>query len=415
MSDTARSELRDNWPVLAGATVAMFSGATGLPLATSGMFITSLQSSFGWQRTAISFGPALFMAGIALTTPIVGMLTERFEARKLVAIGMTAMVLCFVMLSRMQGDIKVFYLTYAAMAVLGNLSGAAALTSIVTKTFSIARGRALGISMAGAGVTTSVAGPLTYLIVQALGWRLGYLAVALFVLAMTPTVWLLLSSTHGGKRAVASGAIEGTTVRSALTGALYWWMMLAFFLISAASTGLIVHFVPLLADKGIIPRLTATLASVIGLTTILARVLSGVLVDRYDVRHVAAAAMMLSAVGFLLFVIQGAPGAIFGAAAVGISFGAETPLVGYMIARYYGMRNYGLLLGVIYGVVLSGAVFSPIFYAVSRDLTGSYDPMIAVAIALLLVSAIILSLLPKPGKQTELSSIKLRVGSGAAA
>ena len=403
MTNTARSELRDNWPVLAGATVAMFSGATGLPLATSGMFITSLQSTFGWQRTAISFGPAIFMAGIALTTPIVGMLTERFDARKMVAIGMMSMVFCFFLLSRLQGDIMVFYLTYSAMAVVGNLSGAAALTSIVTRTFSVARGRALGISMAGAGVTTSVAGPVTYLVVQALGWRSGYLAVALFVLIMIQIVWVLLNSTHSRRRADTSASVEGASVRSALTGALYWWMMLAFFLISAASTGLIVHFVPLLADKGVTPQLTAILASAIGLTTILARLLSGVLVDRYDVRHVAAAAMIMSAVGFLLFIVGGAQGAIFGAAAVGISFGAETPLVGYMIARYYGMRNYGLLLGVIYGVVLSGAVFSPIFYAILRDRTGSYDAMIVIAIVLLVISAIILCLLPKPGKQTELS------------
>ena len=128
MTQTARSEIRENWPILAGATVAMFSGATGLPLATSGMFVTSLQSMFGWQRTEISFGPALFMAGIALTTPVVGVLTERFDARKLVAIGMTAMVFCFVVLSRMQGDIKIFYLTYAAMAVLGNFFFDSAIT-----------------------------------------------------------------------------------------------------------------------------------------------------------------------------------------------------------------------------------------------------------------------------------------------
>ena len=401
MAHTRRGELQNNWPVLAGATIAMFSGATGLPLATSGMFVTSLQSSFGWHRTAISFGPAVFMAGIALTTPIVGLLTERFEARKLVAIGMTAMIFCFFLLSRMQGDINIFYLIYALMAIGGNLSGAAALTSIVTRTFSVARGRALGISMAGAGVTTSIAGPLTYLVVQAHGWRTGYVAVAVFVLVMTPIIWVLLGITPRRTSVARPAMVGGASVRSALTGAHYWWMMLAFFMISVASTGLIVHFVPLLADKGFTPRLTAILASVIGLTTIFARLLSGVLVDRYDVRLVAAVAMIISAIGFLFFVVGGARAALFGAAAVGVSFGSETPLVGYMIARYYGMRNYGLLLGLIYGVILSGAVFSPVLYAISRDHAGSYDTMIVIAILLLVIAAVILRLLPAPGQSVR--------------
>lgn len=404
MDQRPNQELRDNWPVLAGATVAMFSGATGLPLATSGMFVTSLQSAFGWERVAISFGPALFMAGVAVTTPVVGLLTERFDARKLIACGMAAMVLCFAVLSRMHGDIRIFYLTYAVMAACGNLSGAAAITAIVTRTFSLARGRALGVSMAGAGITTSVAGPLTYLVVQALGWRTGYLAVGLFVLLMAPVVWILLRPREDGAAADTAAATEGVSVRRAMGRPLYWCMALAFFLISTASTGLIVHFVPLLADKNVGPGMAATLASGIGLSTIGARLLSGFLADRYDIRRVFAATMVLSAVGFFLFLNGGIRFAFFGAIAVGMSFGSETPFVGYIIARYYGMKNYGVLFGVIYGVVLSGAVFSPILYGFSRDVAGSYNPMLITAIGFLLTAAVILSLLPVPRRIDQLQT-----------
>ena len=388
-------EIRAKWPVLAGTTIAMFSGATSLPFATSGMFVKSLEVSFGWHRTAISFGPALFMLGVALTTPVVGALTKRFDARKLILTGMLAVVVCFIVLSRMRGQIWLYYATYAMMALIGNLSGAAALTAVITRTFDVARGRALGISMAGAGLTTSVGGPVVLLLVHSFGWRVGYLVVGLYVLTMAPVVWFLLaqeSLTVRDQIAVA----EGTSFRRAISSRLYWFMTAAFFMISVGSLGLFVHFVPMLVDRGMPATSAAAFASGIGVSTIAARVLTGFLVDRYDARRVSAAAMLLGACGFLLFLEGGNRFAIFGAVAVGISFGSETDLVGFMIARYFGMRDYGRLFGIMYGVVLSGAFVSPMLYGKVKDAFGNYDPMLAAAVCLLFLAAVILTLLPAP-------------------
>lgn len=211
---------------------------------------------------------------------------------------------------------------------------------------------------------------------------------------MTPVVWSLLGA--DGKRTSPEvlAAAEGVSFREALSRPLYWLMMAAFFFISVGTTGLLVHFVPLLIDRGTVPAAAATLASGIGISTIVARLLSGFLVDRFDVRRVSAIAMLLGATGFLLFLFGGTEFAIFGAIAIGISFGSETDLVGYMVARYFGMRAYGRLFGIIYGVVLSGAIFSPILYGVAKDTLGSYDPMLGAAVGLLVVAAIILTLLP---------------------
>lgn len=395
MALSPNAEIRLRWPILAGTTIAMFSGATSLPFATSGMFVKSLEAAFGWHRTAISLGPALFMLGVAATTPIVGALTKRFNVRKLIATGMLAVVLCFVLLSQVRGQLWLYYCAYIAMALVGNLSGAAALTAIITRTFDVARGRALGISMAGAGLTTSIGGPVVLLLVHSFGWRVGYLIIGGFVLAMTPVVWILLAS-EGQTAHNQVASADGMTFRQVLSGPQYWFMMAAFFMVSVGSLGLFVHFVPLLIDRGMPANSAAALASFIGVSTIIARVLTGFLVDRYDARRVAAVAMLLGAGGFFLFLEGGDRFAIFGAIAVGISFGSETDLVGFMIARYFGMRDYGRLFGIMYGVVLSGAFVSPVLYGKAKDAFGSYDPMLAAAACLLVVAAVILTLLPAP-------------------
>ena len=394
MSLISNREIQERWPVLLGATIAMFSGATALPLATSGMFMGALEADFGWHRASMSLGPALFMTGIALTTPIVGILIERFDARRLIAMGMLAVAACFAGLSQINGEIRTYYLFYILMAVVGNLSGAAGLTAIITRTFEQARGRALGFSMAGAGLTTSVGGPVVFLLVQSIGWSATYLLVGLFVLLMTPLVWALLKSDKGRISSQALAQSPGLSFREGMRCPVYWWMMIAFFFISCGTTGLIVHFVPLLIDKGVSPGSAAAMASAIGLSTIVMRLVTGVLVDRWDARRVSALAMSLGAVCFFIFLIGGEDYALLGAIAVGITFGSETDLVGYMVSRYYGMKNYGRLFGIIYGVVLSGVVFSPLLYGISKDMLGSYDPMLALAVVLLLVSTLIFTLLP---------------------
>ena len=398
MPESLNQELRAKWRILAGTTVAMFSGATTLPFATAGMFLPSLQAEFGWHRAAISLGPALYMSGVALTTPIVGYIIDRFDARKLIAFGMLTLVLGFVVLSQLHGRIWIYYAAYATMAFVGNLSGAAALTAVVTRTFRIARGRALGLSMAGAGLSTSVGAPLTFLLVRWLGWRIGFLIIGAFILAMTPIVWSLLHPAGEGAKSSRAGVVDGTPFREALMQPLYWAMMVAFFFISLGTTGLLVHFVPLLVDKGMAPGTAAAVASGIGISTIGARLTSGYLVDRWDARWVSAIAMLLAASGFVVFLYDGTRFAILGALAVGVSFGSETDLVGFMVARYFGMRSYGRLFGIIYGVVLSGAVFSPILYGAAKDAYGSYDPMLGVAFGLLVASAIILGMLPAPAR-----------------
>ena len=398
MPDSPNQELRAKWRILAGTTVAMFSGATTLPFATAGMFLQSLQAEFGWQRAAISLGPALYMGGVALTTPIVGYLIDRFDARKLIAFGMLTLVLGFAVLSQMQGRIWIYYAAYATMAFVGNLSGAAALTAIVTRTFRIARGRALGLSMAGAGFSTSIGAPLTFLLVRSLGWRTGFLIIGAFILAMTPVVWSLLHPAGEGAKSARAAVVEGFSFREALMRPLYWAMMVAFFFISLGTTGLLVHFVPLLIDKGMAPGTAAAVASGIGISTICARLISGYLVDRWDARWVSAIAMLLAASGFFVFLYGGTRFAVPGALAVGVSFGSETDLVGFMVARYFGMKSYGRLFGIIYGVVLSGAVFSPILYGAAKDAYGSYDSMLGAAIGLLVASAVILAMLPTPAR-----------------
>jgi predicted MFS family arabinose efflux permease len=391
-----KTELEAGWPALLGATLAFIGGVVCLPYYTAGLFITPLQTEFGWSRGALSYGPAVLIMGFVLSSPFIGIIAERIDPRRLVPVGMIVVAVAFASLSQMQGGILRYYLTLAMMAVFGNLSGACVLTPILARTFFVSRGAAIGIAMAGTGVGSAIGGPLVAAVISSAGWRSGYLAMAGFVLLMTPIVWL--SFRRGGPRLVAGQdhTADGISFGHAVRQPLFWLLWLAFFQIALASTGLIIHFVPLLIDEGTDPRVAAGIASGIGASVVVGRLFTGFMVDRMFAPHVAAMIMAVGGMGYVSFMLGGAPFAVAAALAIGISFGAETDLVGYMTARYFGLRHYGRIFGLLYGLCTVGNAISPVLYGTIRDRMGTYRPTITVAACLLAASAFIfVALLPQ--------------------
>lgn len=387
-----KTELKQGWRSLVGATLAMIAGVVTLPYYTAGLFIKPLQQEFGWSRAAASLGPAILIAGFVLTSPIIGLMADRMNGRKLVAPGMVAVSFAFAALSQMSGSIAQYYFILASMAVIGNLSGTCALTPILAQVFHRSRGTALGITMGGVGLGAAVGGPVVAKILAEYGWRWAYIAMAAFSLVMAPVVLGLLGS---GKHAVVEATQwNGLTLAQSVRKPFYWVMTISFVFVALASVGLIVHFVPLLTDEGMPPQRAAGLASIIGLAVIGSRLFTGLMVDRLFAPRVAAVVMLLGAVGYVVFLVGGPSYTVFGACAIGMTFGAETDLVGYMASRYFGLREYGRVFGVMYGFVTAGSGISPILYGWAKDSTGSYQVMIIAAVVLLTCSALIFALMP---------------------
>ena len=65
---------------------------------------------------------------------------------------------------------------------------------------------------------------------------------------------------------------------------------------------------------------------------------------------------------------------------LGFAAGAESDLVAYLTGRYFGMAHYGKVYGMLYMPFGFFSALSPILYAYVRDTTGSYDPILQVAL-----------------------------------
>lgn len=393
MAGAASMELRKGWPILLGATLAMIAGVATLPAYTAGVFITALQGEFGWSRAAISLASSTAALGMALSTPFVGGLAERFHPRTLMTVGMLGMAASFLALSRVGAGIGFFYLIHLFFSIVGNLSGAAAVTPLLAANFERARGIAIGVTMGGVGLGGGLAAPLLGLIIQYQGWRAGYAAMGCFCLVMAGLVWFLVSvSRRPSRHDPAAG--PRPPILPTLRGRTFQMLSITFFLVTVGTAGLLLHFVPMLTDWGVDPPKAAAISSLIGICIVLSRVIVGVLTDRFYAPRVAAAIMFAGGLGFAVLGLGGASYSVLGAIALGLTFGAEVNLVGFLVGAYFNLRIFGRLFGILYTVCAVGSMASAYLYGEVRDVTGSYAVMIAAAAICSVISAALFLLLP---------------------
>lgn len=406
MLDAAgRREFRRGWrAVLAGLVGVMF-GISALPFYTLGLFVRPLAEAFGWSREAIQWGFTMQMLGMLCIAWAYGLLTDRWGARRVALLSQVGLGLGFFAVAAVQ-SLPQWYAAWFLVALLGAGTSPITWTRGVTGWFDAARGTALGLMLAGTGITAVIAPPLVTAIVAEHGWRAGYLAIGAGVLLVAlPLVALFFRDAPAAAAVRAGASPPGLSRREAFASRTFWVMLLVFFLVTFAVSGIIPTLVPLLVDRGFTPADAALYASLAGAAVILGRIVAGILLDRFWAPAVAAIFLLLPAGSCLLLALGGvtAPAAIaLAVILVGLAAGAEFDIVAYMVSRYFGMAHYGLVYSQLMMGMLVGGGFGPPVFGRVFDQTGSYAPALLAATAIFVVAPLLLLTLgryPRPAAE----------------
>jgi MFS family permease len=87
--------------------------------------------------------------------------------------------------------------------------------------------------------------------------------------------------------------------------------------------------------------------------------------------------------------------AFIAAVCVGISMGAEIDMLAFLTGRYFGVENFGKVYGILFTSFLIGTSLGPVAYGAAYESLGSYIWVLYASIALMLLSALVTSRLPK--------------------
>lgn len=387
-------EFRDGWRVLLVAAMGVTCGITAVPIYTIGAFVGPLEDAYGWSRGAIQSATVFAYFTLIFAGPAAGYLTDRFGPRRVAlwsVFGISASVGSAAVLA---DSLWGLYLAYALIGILGAGTSPVVWTRAVSTWFVRKRGLAFGLTLMGTGLFATV-GPLyVTLAIGEFGWRGGYLALALVpVVLVLPLVYFWfherkvpVQAEHG----LAEGRIEsenGLDLAGAVKTPHFWIIAFSYLFFSTSISGFIASYIPMLTDSGLTREAAASMAGFIGISVLFGRVMAGFLLDHMRASVLSTGFMALPAIGCLLWGtgVTGTNGALLAAIFVGMAGGAEFDLVAYMTSRYFGLRHYGKLYGILFSFVIAGAAIGPLMFGVGYDLLGTYDPVLLIAAALFVI------------------------------
>lgn len=400
---------RRAWMMVWAAMLGTMCCSTSVILVNVGVFMRPLAENFGWSRGAISLSLSIAALSMAAANPFVGRLIDRLGVRPVLIGSLVCYGLVVAMVPFLVGlaDIWGLYVAYAAIASVGAGSNVIAYVRLLSGWFSGPmngqRGIALGFSSAGIPLGATITAPLAVMLIDYFGWEGGYFGLALLPLLIGLPIALFLIrpapselSAEQRRDKITASSLPGLTVAEAMRTRAFWLMMAIALLMASCLQGIGIHVAPLLSDYGISAGLLALILAADGALGIVGRIGAGYLFDRFFAPWVSFGIFAIAAIS--AFAFAGFPGFIVAVVAtlfITLGSGAESDFIGYVVGRYFGLKSYGQLFGMIYGLFMVGIALGPYLFGVAFDVWGDYEMSFLLAGIGLSIICVLLLLLPK--------------------
>ncbi|MBS0349179.1 MAG: MFS transporter [Proteobacteria bacterium] len=403
------TEFKNSWRVLILSIVGVAVSINAALLYGFGTLVIPLEQAFGWSRSELQVAVTFLFGGAVLSLQAVGWINLRFGMRRVVVASLVLISLGYLATTLIRGSVWSLYAAFALLPIIGMGSLAVTWTQLLNLWFVRNRGLALAIGLSGTGITAAVVPRLLAWGIERWDWRAAFVILAVLnigLLLPLVLIWFRLPIEDAPARAADDGKpaphvwLEGMSLREGLVSRRFWICNAALALVISAIVGMVTNTIPMLRDRGLSGGDASLIFSGFGVSLVFGRVVVGYLLDRLWPPGVAAVSLFLPALGCLIYMSGNNDLALLGLAAVLVGFGAgaEFDIAAFLIARYFGLREYGRLFGVHQGLNTVASALAPLLFAALFSHTGSYAAMLVYCLVCSLVGpALLLTLGRHPG------------------
>jgi len=403
------------WVIVALAFVAQFV-VIGAFIQCFPVFLLPLSEEFGIGRGEASLPPvALMLCGIVIS-PLVGQAVGRFPIRGVMLVGALVMAIGFFGLSHATAywQILVLYGLTGSFS-LGAL-GVVSCNSLVVNWFERRRAMALGIAMIGMSISGAVLIPTATWALTLWGWRAVYQGFAWGALAMLPLIAGLVATrpsemglTPDGEAAFpevdiapTAPVLPATSARQLVTSPVLWLIAAACGLSYFGSAGIMNHGIAFAIDRGIDPMRGAVLLSAISIGAAFGKLLFGWLARPLGDRGSFGVAIACQLAGLLgLIAFERYSPLVAATGLYGLGIGGIAPLQAALLARGFGTRNFGPVMGLIFPMMIPFQITGAPLAGLIFDSRGGYDLALWIFLASTAASALALALLRFPNHDAQ--------------
>jgi len=377
-------------------------------------FFEPIVNEMGWSYTQVSLAASLRGLEMGLLAPFIGILADRWGARRLIAIGVFIAAAGLVVLSAAT-SLVMFYGAFALLTIGMSASSTTVLMTTIANWFHRKMGMASGIAICGFGFSGLLI-PVIVRFIAVYGWRitLDILAAGMVVIVLPLSLFFRHkpeaygyfpdgepenSSSHSNSLHVPHDEVE-VKARQAIKSGTFWRFALAFMCHTMVVSTVVTHVMPYLGSIHINRTTSGLVATSIPLISILGRLGFGWLGDRFDKRRVATVGFVMMGCGLFFFGYVSAMNKwmlVFFLALFGVGYGGTNALRPSLTREYFGRRNFGSIFGLILGIGAIGGIIGPTLAGWIYDNWGSYQSDWFLLAGLTIVAIISLSTMP-PGR-----------------
>lgn len=387
------------WKVVAACfCIAAVSWSLGLYGAS--VYLQSVTAAHGWPIAGVASAITLFFLVSAVLQRAVGRAFDRWGSRPVMTVGAVSMGAGAALIGQVSAPWQL-YPCFVLVGIGWATLSTTGLAATIAPWFERHQGRSMTLATMGASLAGIAGVPLLLATVAALGLARGLAAVgAAAVLVLLPLVWGVLR--HRGPASIglardgdAAPAAGGASVPPpaplaagvARPAWLLWSAAGGFALGMNVQIGFVTHHVALgAATLGVAGA--GLLVSATGAAAFAGRVLLARIVDRVDVRRLAAGLLLAQALALLAVATLPGTAVLVGASlAYGFCMGQVTTLAPIVVRREFGAAAFGTIYGSAATAIQLTSAFGPAMLGWLRDGFGGYGPGLAVAAGITVAGA----------------------------
>lgn len=342
-----------------------------------------IMDDLGLTRTQFSAANTPQLAVQALASPLVGFLTVRLGASRVLALSAALFTAVLIYFSRIEGAIGL-YIAIGGMGLGAAGMGDISVGHVVSQWVRKRRGLALGLVYTGSNLGGVLMVQLSSQVAEAWSWREGLLAMAaVSVLVLLPTALILVREPkqhlfnvtgEGGESGSHVLEEESLNLKSAIRTRSFWILCATLFSFFFYMVAMLDHLVLFLADTGMSrPEATRYFQQAIGLG-IISKLALGFIADRIPYRWALLADYGLLAFSSFVLLLLPAAGLLpVFIVSYGFAMAARDVVYPLIIGHCFGVRYLGEIYGAMMMNLLLGGALGPIFAAAIHDHLDSYE------------------------------------------
>jgi MFS family permease len=412
--DIMRKFFYGYWIVLAGfITLTLSSGLTFYGFSVMNQSVAA-DPQFHWSPGQVTLAFTFFAVAMAVTSPLVGRLTDKRGPRQVLVIGTVVLALSLVLLSTIS-SLWSYCLLHFALGMSMTILGAVPISVLISNWFHRRRATMQGLSFIGLGFGGFAFGPpIRNYLIPNLGWRHTYVALALLSAVIMALVILCVVrnqprdkglSPYGAGVAKAANdrrpeteKAAGLTVRETLSRSAFWLISLTAAVYGMGLNGGLQNLERILtARPEFTPGDAAFAVGVVGLSSAAGKFVFGYLCDRIDPKYTTAAAYAFTASSLAVLTLAHSVYHLwlFGIL-LGLGMGGWAPNTATLAANYFGQRQYGTILGNIHLIFMLGEAVGPALVGRVYDQTLTYNTILLILSVLCAAGIPLIIIIRKP-------------------